>query len=397
MTIKTKIEALDHQGRGIAHLDGKIIFIPNALPDEEVQIKITGDKKNYALGEVTNYEKQSDKRVIPACPYYDKCGGCHLSHLADPEQVLFKKDTLINIFKKYVGLEINPEVIKPTQVSGYRNKITLKIIKGKWGYYSANSHQFIPIQKCLLAKPAINNIIANQKLFKINNGEIVIRVNYKNELLISINTKDKNEIDPDELIKDQEIIGIIINDQLFYGKDHFEEVIDQNIYQVSYDSFFQVNLNILKEVFKILNNDNYASVLDLYCGVGTLGIAMNKDKLYGIEISASSIQNALINNELNRQNNLYILGDSTKIKEINDQLDTVIIDPPRSGINKETLDHIIKKQPTKIIYMSCDPMTLARDLKFLHDEYQLNQIYLLDMFPQTYHLETICFLIKKKN
>jgi len=396
MVIKTRVEKLDHQGRGIALHNGKVIFIPNSLPDEEVEIKIIKDKKNYAIGEVINYLNKSNKRINPKCPYYSLCGGCHLSHMNYDDQLEYKNETLVNIIKKYANLDIILEVINSEKEYGYRNKITLKIVDNKWGYYQEASHQFISIESCILAKDSINQIIKKQALFNIKNGEIIIRSNYNDEIIISIQTKNKIEIKLEELTNSNKIIGIILNDKLFYGQEYFIEKLGNVSFQVSYDNFFQINLDILSKVFSILNKKTYGSVIDLYCGVGSLGIAINKQKLYGIEITNNSIKNAKINNKLNDQYNIYINGDSSKIKEIKGDVDTIIVDPPRSGINKETLKHILAKEPNEIIYMSCNPVSLARDLNSLKINYQIKETFLLDMFPQTYHIECLMIMTKKE-
>ena len=396
MAIKTKIESLDHQGRGISRIDGKIVFIPNSLPSEEVMIEIIQDKKNYSIGKVTNYLKTSEKRIDPKCPYYEKCGGCHLSHINYDNQLNYKKETLINIIKKYTEIDINPKIIPSDFEYGYRNKITLKIVDGKWGYFKEDSHQLVAIKNCLLANEPINKVIENKDLFYFKNGEIIIRNNDNDEILISIKTKDKIDVNLDELKRVIKLVGIVINDKLVYGKHHFIQDVNNKRYQVNYDSFFQINLKILSEVFKILSKKEYNKVIDLYCGVGTLGLGIKSQKLYGIETSKSSVENALINNKLNVQNNIYLQGDSSKIKEIDEKVDTIIIDPPRSGINKETLNHIIDKAPKEMIYMSCNPMTLARDIKLLKDDYKLYETFLVDMFPQTYHIECLVIMSKKE-
>lgn len=394
MPIKLTTEKLDYFGRGIAYLDKKIIFIENALPGEEVLIEITKEKKSFAEGKVIDYLTTSPERVIPKCPYYEDCGGCNLSHFK--EQLHFKKTEFVSLIKSNCHLDVNPIVIESPKNYYYRNKVTLKIENYKWGYYENQSHQFVSINQCLIAKESINKIIKRQDLFKIATGEIVIRSNYNDEILISINTESKYEVDIEELKKDNRLLGIIINDKIYYGQDSFIEFIDNYLFKVSINSFFQVNIDILKEIFKILSKTNTTIMIDLYCGVGVLGTVINKEKLYGIENSYSSIKDALLNAKMNKQeNNYYLLGDSSKISEIKDNIDLIIVDPPRSGINKKTMEHILNLNVGSIIYMSCNPHTLSRDLKKLKDKYCIKECYLFDMFPQTYHFETICILTKK--
>ena len=163
------------------------------------------------------------------------------------------------------------------------------------------------------------------------------------------------------------------------------------------NSFFQINLEVLSKVFEIISKNNYNNIIDLYCGVGTLGIPINKNKLYGIETSNSSVKDAITNAKINNQNNnIYILGDSSKISEIKDKIDMIIIDPPRSGINKQTMNHLLKSNIKEIIYMSCNPHTLAKNLNLLKEKYIIKESYILDMFPQTYHIESITILTIKQ-
>lgn len=393
MNINVKIEAIDHEGRGIAHLDGKVCFIPNALPSEEIEIKIIANKKKYMVGEVIRFIKTSDLRIKPKCPYYEKCTGCSLEHLSYDEEINYKKDKVLNILNKYAKLNPDITIFKSDLEYNYRNKIELKIKDNKWGYYNNMSHNFISIHECILAKKAINKIIENKDLFQIKDGEIIIKVNYNGEILIKIMTDDKNwNIDIKSLRENNKIVGIIVNDKLIDGESDYIEIINNKIYKVNINSFFQINLNILEKIFNILNEKQYKTVVDLYCGVGTLGIALKKECLYGIEIVPEAIKNAIVNAKINKQDNYYLLGDASKIKEIDHEIDTIIVDPPRAGINKQSLDFIMESNIKEIIYMSCDPMTLARDLNILKTKYDIVNLYLFDMFPRTYHVECVCVL-----
>lgn len=395
-----KIESLDHQGRGITYSNGKVIFVENALPTEEVLIKVLEDKKKYSNAIVTKYNSYSKERIDVECPYYDICGGCNISHLNYENQLKFKEDKLKNILLKYSNLNVSPKVIKSDNEFYYRNKISLKINDNKWGYYKENTHNHIEINHCMISKESINKILKSKNLFNIKNGEITIRSNYNDEILINIETDSKYEIDINKLKKDNKIAGIIANDEVIYNQDFFFEKIDEYLFKVNYKSFFQVNFNILDKVFELIKQKEYQNIIDLYCGVGTLGIPIKKEKLYGIEITPS-INDAVYNCRLNKQkNNSYILGDSSKIKEIEDDIDLIVVDPPRKGIDNKTLDHIIAKKASNIIYMSCDPITLSRDLNMLKEHYEIKNVYLFDMFPQTYHIETVIFMeriVKKIN
>ncbi len=394
------IEKLDNHGRGICYINNKITFIENALPNEEVEIKITKENKKYNEGIVTKYIKKSSKRIEPKCPYFEECGGCNLLNTTYEETIKYKKDKLESIMSKYAKINKNIDIIESQNTLNYRNKITLKVINNKYGYYVSNTHKLVPINNCLLAEQPIKEFIKDINKLNIKNGEVIIRSNYNEELLIVINTKDKINPDIEYLKENHKIVGFIVNNEIINGDNKFIEIINNKMFQVSYDSFFQINRYICGKLFELINDNikEGETILDLYCGVGTLGLNANKaKKIYGIEIIPNAIINAITNAKINKQNNAYyMVGNTSKcINKINDKIDTIIIDPPRSGLDEITRNTIIDMKPNKILYISCDPMTLARDLNILKEYYNINLIKGLDMFPYTYHVECVSVLCRK--
>ncbi len=393
-----KVEKLDHYGRGITYIDDKITFLNNALPNEEVKYKITKSNNKFQEGKVTKIITKSKKRVEPPCPFYDICGGCSLQHLTYEKTLEFKKQKVQEILSRYAHINEKINIIKNPSPYQYRNKLSLKIKDGKIGFYEAKTHKIVEITKCLLAKEEINNFLKDLKYFELNNAEVTIRSNYNQELLIAIKTKDQITNCYKQLAKLHKIVGIIVNDKLAYGEDKFIDIVDHKLFQVSYNSFFQVNSLINQEIFQIIKKEikKEKVVADLYCGVGTLAIvASDKAKqVYGIEIIPNAIKNALVNQKMNKVNNVnFCLGDAKDIiKKIKTKIDTIIIDPPRSGLSVEALNNILKIKPTDLIYISCDPMTLARDLNTLKQFYKITKLYIADMFSYTYHVESICIL-----
>ena len=242
MTTKLEINGLDHQGNGISKIDNKVIFVPDTLPNEKVAVEITKDKKNYLEGKLVSIIEPSPKRIESKCPYYQECGGCNYLHVDIKEEEKIKLDIVKDILKRYADLDIDPTFISSKE-SNYRNKVEFKIKDNSWGYYNSSSHNFIKTEKCLLAKEAINELIKDKDLFKIQSGEIIIRCNYNNELLIKISTNDKCDININELTKKHKIVGIILNDKLIYGEDSFIERIGGYLFKVNLNSFFQINLN----------------------------------------------------------------------------------------------------------------------------------------------------------
>ena len=392
------INKVDNKGRGIGYTSGKIVFVKNALPGEIVTLKNIKEHKKYITADIQNIVKKSELRNIPKCPYYDSCGGCNLMHLGIDYQEEYKEKKVKEILKKYANIKENVKFIKNNKELYYRNKVTLKVKNSEFGYYNDETHNFIKVNNCLLVNNKINEFIKSN-VIKINNGELVIRVNYQDELLINIRSAEDVSILND--INKYNVVGVVLNDKVIYGTSFFYDYIGDFRFKVSYNSFFQVNNYMASNIFMILkSNLKGKNLLDLYCGVGTLGLSLkdNFESIYGIEKIENAIidakENALINNCHNAH---FYAGDTYEVlKDINVLFDTVIVDPPRSGLNEETRNLIIKLKPDKLCYVSCDPFTLARDLNILNEFYDVEKINALDMFPNTYHVECVCILERKE-
>lgn len=395
--MEVKIEKLDDFGRGICYIDNKVTFVPNTIPNDLVEIKITKEFKNYNEGKLINILIPSKKRIEPKCPYFSKCGGCVLQNMNYKDTLEYKKQKVINIFKKN-KLEINPIVIENANYYNYRNKISLKVIDKKIGYYEPKSHSIVEIDSCLVASNSINKTIQLIKKMNIINGLVTIRCNKNDEILIIIKSKDKLNIDVDSIKENIKLVGIVINNKLFYGEDFLYENINGIFYKISYDSFFQVNPYIASKIFDIIkeNINSNETVLDIYSGVGTLSLTASTvaKKVIGIEIVENAVLNAIHNAKINKINNVdFLLNDATKaITKLNLFFDKVIVDPPRAGLTKTVIDTIKKIKPKEIIYVSCDPQTLVRDIKLLSDLYIINKFYIADMFSFSYHVESVCIL-----
>ena len=383
-----KIENLDHFGRGIAKVNNMPIFVENSLIDEEVEIVVTKEKKNYMEGIVRKYIKTSPLRVVSKCPYYDKCGGCDLLHLSYEEQLKYKENKVKEIIKKFSGLDCVNSIVGSKQFN-YRNKITLQVNKDI-GYFKKRTNDIIAIDKCLLVDDKINKIIKGLKKIDVSKvNKIVIRVtNLESMVVFYGNISNKIELDVDT---------IIINDKIIKGNGYIKENINDINFIISPTSFFQVNnigmINIYNKVLEYIDGGN---VLDLYCGTGTIGIYISKkaNKVLGIELNKEAIKDAIFNKKINNIYNIdFISGDvGTILSQNNFKADIVIVDPPRSGLDNNSISNIIKIHPNKIIYVSCNPVTLARDLNILKEHYDVLEITPFDMFGNTYHVECVCLL-----
>lgn len=403
-----KINSLDHFGRGISKIDNKIIFVENAIPNEEVEINIINNKKKYIEAEVNKYINISKERIDPKCPYYDICGGCNIMHLNYKSQLTFKNNKIKNIVSKYLNgnIKIN-NIIASKEQFFYRNKATFQINK-KIGLYKKESYEIVNIDKCYICNKLINDSIPYlNKLDLTNISKIICRV-ANNSLMIIIES-NKKDIDINILKDIANSIYIKCNNnyKLVYGDKYIYENIDKYKFAISPDSFFQINIDVCKKLYSKVKeyvgiNKN---VIDLYCGTGTIGICSSeKNNVLGIEINKYAIEDANINKKINNIENIkFICNDSGKgIKNTDFNIDTIIVDPPRNGLNKETINNIINTKVKNIIYISCDPMTLVRDLKILSENYKILEITPFDMFPNTYHVENVVILkikefMKKKN
>lgn len=392
-----KIEKLDHKGRGIAKLDNKIVFIENALPQEEVEIDIFSSKKNYSLANVKEIITPSLKRVKSPCKYFKICGGCDIMHMSYNDQLLFKENKVKEILHHYVDTNLKINKIVSSDLSlNYRNKTTFHIDKDL-GLCKKNSNDLVFIDECLISNNKINNTIPYLKKLDFKNiSKITVRGS--NDIMVVIETTDSNlNI---EHIKDiAASIYLKINDEykLIYGKPYIYEKIGKYKYAISPNSFFQINNNVCFKLYSKINDyvKENKNVLDLYCGIGSIGIFVNeKNDIYGIEINKSAIKDANLNKNLNNIENInFICGDSGKsINNLKFNPDIIIVDPPRSGLNRETINNILKFKAMEIIYVSCDTMTFARDLNILKNYYKIIEVTPFDMFPNTSHVECIAYL-----
>lgn len=392
--MQVHIDRMDHFGNGIGNINGKIIFVKGALPGETVDVTITKDKKSFMEGNISTIIYKSSKRVEPFCKYFGVCGGCSLCHLNYENTLEYKKERVKNILSKFDIPKIN--VIRNENDLYYRNKIELKIVDGKLGFYEKNTHNLIEIKECKVTKKSINKSFEFVKNMKLENANVTIRANYNDEVLIIIDSKEKPVILNPE---DYKIVGIVLNDKCIYGQDNFMEKINNLFFTVSYNSFFQVNNYINLELFNLIKENIVGkTVLDLYSGVGTLSIVTSKvvDKVYSIEVIPNAVKNALINAKINKCDNInFILGKvEDKIGFINDKIDTIIVDPARAGLDKKTIEVINNICPQRIIYVSCDTQSLANNLVDLAN-YEIKKFYILDMFSYTYHIECFCILDRK--
>ena len=402
---ETEILRLNNEGEGVGIIDGITTFIPYALPNEFVKVKINNIYDNYATGTLKEIIKKSSDRIDPICPYFYECGGCNLMHLNYEKQLEFKKEKIESIFKKISNENIKVNNIYFDKELNYRNKITLKVDKNKIGYYKEKSNELIEIDNCYLVDNKINDVIKNIKLFiekyiDNNISEIMIRI-IDNKIMISLDNISLNYKDV-FIDRFNYLNSIYINNNLVYGEKVLQETIDNFKFNISPNSFFQVNKNVSKMMYEkaVSYIDKSDITLDLYSGTGTITSLLSKKskKVIGIEVNKDAVMDANENIKNNGITNVEFICDKVEnkidtLKKLN--INNIVLDPPRSGSDRKTLKQILEINPEKIIYISCNPVTLARDYNILKEKYVLKEINAYDMFPNTYHVETVMVLERK--
>lgn len=389
--VLVKITGLDHLGRGIGRVNGKIIFVKNAYIDEEVIVKVTKEKKKFLEGEVISFEKKSPYRIDPKCSILN-CG-CALKHIPYEKQLIFKQDKIKNIIERFTGLkDVVKDIIPSDDVYNYRNKVTLKV-KEKLAYSENDSHNLICINRCELLDEKINKAI--NEINKIDlKGVSEVMIRSFDETMICF----KGNVNYESL---KDTSSIYINEKLVFGKEKISAKLGDFNFLVSDKAFFQVNtkmaFKLYKKVEEIITKDKTKTLLDLYCGTGTIGIFLSNHfkKVIGIEINEKAVMDAKENAKINDIENceFYVGNLDYGLKE---KADIIVVDPPRKGLSEKTIKDILNINPEEIIYVSCDPMTLARDINYLKENYIVEEIIPLDLFPHTYHVESITKL-KRKN
>lgn len=396
--MKIEIIRLNDQGIGIGLIDNKIIFIPNTVIGDNVEIEIVKDKRKYYEGKVIKYIKYSDKRVEFNCPYKDKCGGCQICNLNYNEQLKYKKNKVEYVLKKFCNINREIDIIGCDNIYNYRNKVTLHVKNNRLGYYEEKTNNLIEIDNCLLLDKRINDTINLIKNIDLTNIEdIVIRVN-DNKILVNF----KGDITNLDINKLNDIDIIYVDDKLIKG-DNLYQTINNYKFKISNDAFFQININQMKKLYDVvrdyISNYNNLNVLDLFCGTGTIGIYISDlcKSIKGIEINSNAIKDANVNKKINDVKNIEFICDNVfNVKKL--ECDLVIVDPPRSGLNKDIINLFIKNKIKNIIYVSCNPITFARDINLLKVNYDILDIKMVDMFPNTYHVECVSLLeIKERD
>jgi len=434
--VKLDITDLDMNANGIAHLNNKTYFVENAIIGESVEALVVENKKNIVRAKCVNILNASNSRTTPLCPYFYECGGCDLQHIKYNETLNFKKNQILLLLKKIANINYNKniEILESDNQYYYRNKLSMQIKNNngvsKLCYYKKNSHNSVFVDNCFIVDKKfkivieeVNSFLREEKIESYNEKtkigiakHLVARIIDDNLLLTFVTTKNKFPSVEKlyfNLQKHFKTLGINLNinrNDKEYLSNNFIHLIGEkqikfntlNISQVITNaSFLQVNINIQNKLYNYVLENISNIVVNAYSGAGLLTCLIAKNlqnkKVVGIEINkeATSLADKLKkdNKILNVEN---ICADATKkLGELNLQNYTLVLDPPRSGINADMIKTILQQKPEKIIYISCSLNTLCKNLKDLKEEYNIEEIKGFDMFPQTKNLETVVILKRR--
>lgn len=442
-------EKLVYEGSALAKVDGFPIFIDGGCPGDKLKIRIKKANKSFANAEILEILEPSAHRVKPFCPIHNVCGGCGWQYVDYDFQLEQKRNIVFETIKKITGREIEVKpVLSSPKIREFRSKIQYPVSQTKVskrllaGYYKKGSHELVNVKFCPIQPKIIDKITEfirqtakeleisgyNEKTHKGELRHIVYRYSVsENECIVifvvnntKLNEKFKN-LSKKVMNEFAHVKGCLVNynteknnliltgdTRKIQGENHIIEKIDGKTFKISANSFFQVNIGSAENIFNTVKNiivENYEKprLLDAYSGVSSFGIwlADIADEVVSVEEAPSATKDAQENVKLNNINNLKAINKDAKIAfeeliEANEKFDVTVLDPPRKGCSKESLDFAVKLSKKAIIYVSCNPSTLARDLKYLHENgFKTKYIQPVDMFCHSYHIESVAWLEKE--
>ncbi len=399
--VEIVLTALSYGGEAIGRYNGQAVFVPFALPGETVRVRIVDERKNFARAELLEVVKASPDRITPRCPYFGICGGCHYQHLAYASQLDIKTNILRDQLTRIGKIEDPPvlSIVAAPEPWNYRNHIQFHLDQsGVLGFIAAaNPEELIPIKECFLPEPAINLLWPTLEFEPDSPLERVsLRCGANDDLLLVL---ESDEEDPPEIEIEAgiSVVHLTEGDSVVVAGDGYLviTVLDRP-FKVSAASFFQVNTAMAgRMVQHLLQNvpvTPATTMLDVYCGAGLFSafFAPRVARVIGIESAHSACEDFTVNLDEFDNVELYEGLAQEILPALKASVDLAIIDPPRAGLDKAALDALLRIKPKTLAYVSCDPSTLARDAaRLLVGGYTLKQVTPFDLFPQTYHIESI--------
>ena len=442
--IKLNIEAMTSEGSAVAHYEGMAVFVRGAVPGDELIAHIIKVSKSYAIARIKEIINPSPSRIESDCPVSDKCGGCSLRNMTYEEELRYKQSRVADAIKRIGHLDIPiKEIIGADETDCYRNKAQYPVLiengELKAGFYAYKSHRIIPCGACSLQQSDFKEILeafalwvkeANISSYDEKTGRGLLRHIYLRKAVatgeimacavINADGIPKSDLLIEKLRKTDGMKSICINinksrsnvilgdkTKIIWGSETICDILLGKKFEISPESFYQVNPSqcekLYKKAIEYANLTGKENLVDIYCGVGTIGLSMadKAKQLFGIEIVPNAIKNAKRNAEINGITNAeFICADALsgakELKEKSIKTDIVVLDPPRKGCDKELFDVIEYLNPKRIVYVSCDAATLARDLAILDEKgYKAIKATPVDMFPRTTHVETCVLLVRE--
>ena len=422
--IVLKCTSISNEGIGISTYNNLPIYIPNFLIGEEAEVQIVHKGYQKYFGKVLKLLTKSEDRVKPECNYFGVCGGCQLQHMSYDSQLKFKVNYVKELFESY-NLEFPFEdIYKEERPFFYRHKVMAPIQENTRGFYELNSRKFTNINTCLIENMLAQKIISKVLEFNLEDlSYIYVRVgkHIDNILLTLVTNKEESIINDNQInilvneypniktitqsIKKSSSSGKVLGEEVkvLYGDGYIKDSLLGVMFNISTNSFYQVNPSQTEVLYS--KAIEYASlkegnlVLDAYCGVGTIGLCVAKkaSKVLGVEIVKDAIEDAKQNALINGVDNIeFICADAKEFIRNSDlNFDVIFVDPPRKGCDKEFLETIMNANIKRIVYVSCDPKSLVRDLDVLRSKYDIKKVSLVDMFGNTTHVETVATLVLK--
>ncbi|MCY7775022.1 23S rRNA (uracil(1939)-C(5))-methyltransferase RlmD [Bacillus licheniformis] len=438
-------EDLTHEGAGVAKVDGFPIFVPNALPDEKAQIKVTRVKKGFAFGRLIDLKEESRYRTDAPCPIYKQCGGCQLQHINYEGQLLYKQKQVKDVLERIGKLDLSRITVHPTlgmeDPWNYRNKAQVPVGEREGGliagFYQQRSHEIIDMNECLIQQSENDRVVQaikeicgkygikayNEERHKGWLRHIMVRYGAATgEMMVVFITRTNDFPHKAKIVEEitaafphvKSIVqninpkktNVIFGDEttVIWGEEYIYDTIGGIKFAISARSFYQVNPEQTKVLYdkalEYAELNGEETVIDAYCGIGTISLFLAKQakKVYGVEIVPEAIEDAKRNAELNGiENAEFAVGEAEAVipkwYEEGIKADTLVVDPPRKGCDEALLRTIIEMKPKRVVYVSCNPGTLARDLRVLEDGgYVTREVQPVDMFPHTAHVECVAIL-----
>lgn len=408
---------MGHGGEAVGRHEGRVIFVPYGIPGETVRVQLVEERTHYARGRIVELLKASPDRVVPPCPYFGLCGGCHWQQIAYERQLRLKEEIVRNLLwriGKQAGAPVRP-TLGMEHPWAYRNHVQCVLADGRIGYYASQSHELVAVERCAITHPALQTLwrVIAEMPWGLRRASLRVGTATGERLVILEGGRH-----PEALVQRLEAQGVSCVQKargdhwrVLCGMDAYHERLDERTYRVSALSFFQVNTaqaeRLLAVVGEYLALRPEETLLDVYCGVGLLALSLaatrtcrGAGRVIGIESSPWAIRDAVANTKALSDLCAEVAFHEGSVEDVLPQLtcrpDAIVLDPPRAGCSSRALDALLACDARRIVYVSCDPATLARDIsRCVARGYELLAVQPIDMFPQTYHIECVALLRRR--